>query len=144
MSKYQLSCTIGTSDPTTKLGLEIWLDDFPIFNLDHVTETMPLKFEIEEDEADHELRFVMKNKSANDTVLDADGNIIKDATITISDVAFDDIKLGQVFIDRAVYTHDYNGSKSEVKDKFYGEMGCNGTVSLAYNTPTYIWLLEAL
>ena len=32
MSTYKLSCTIGTTDPTAMLGLEVWLDDLPIFN----------------------------------------------------------------------------------------------------------------
>jgi len=145
MSKYQLSCTVGTTDPTAKLGLEIWIDNQLLFDADHIThESMPLAFDLEEDEAHHELRFVMKGKIAEHTKLDANGTIIKDAVITIDHVAFDDIELNQVFVDHAVYSHDFNGTQSQIATKFYGIMGCNGTVALDYVTPTYLWLLEVM
>ena len=98
--------------------------------------------DVAEDEADHELRFVMKNKTVAHTQIDLSGNIVTDARLTISDVAFDEIKLGQMFIDQTQYTHDFNGSQPEITDRFYGEMGCNGTVSLQFTTPIYLWLLE--
>jgi hypothetical protein len=41
-----------------------------------------------------------------------------------------------------VYEHDYNGTGTLTQEKFYGQMGCNGTVSLAFCTPIYMWLLE--
>jgi len=49
-----------------------------------------------------------------------------------------------VFIDHATYTHNFNGTQAETTDKFYGEMGCNGTVSLRFTTPIYLWLLETM
>jgi riboflavin synthase len=142
MSTYQISCQIGNTDPSAKLGLEIWIDNQQIFNSDHITEKTPLTFDVAEDEADHELRFVMKNKTVAHTQIDLSGNIVTDARLTISDVAFDEIKLGQMFIDQTQYTHDFNGSQPEITDRFYGEMGCNGTVSLQFTTPIYLWLLE--
>jgi len=42
----------------------------------------------------------------------------------------------------AQYQHDFNGTGNPTIDKFYGEMGCNGTVSLKFTTPIYLWLLE--
>ena len=143
MTTYQISCVIGTTDPTAQLGLTIYLDSHVLFNSDHVTQThLPLTFDLEEDEAKHELQFVMKNKSVNDTVVDKNGNIVRDARLIISNLTFEEIALNQIFIDHAVYTHDFNGSQNEIKDKFYGEMGCNGTVSLEYTTPVYLWFLE--
>ena len=59
-------------------------------------------------------------------------------------LAFDEIELKQIFIDHAVYTHNFNGTQTEIQDKFYGEMGCNGTVSFKFTTPVYLWLLENL
>jgi hypothetical protein len=44
--------------------------------------------------------------------------------------------------EQAVYTHDFNGTQQEIQDEFYSEMGCNGTVSLKFSTPIYLWLLE--
>lgn len=138
----KISCSIGTTDPSAKIGLEIWLDDLPIFNVAHVTETTPITYEFAEDEADHVLRFVMKNKTHEDTIVDEDGNIVKDVCLTVSNLSFEDIQLEHVFLTKAVYTHDFNGTQNEVKDKFYGSMGCNGEVSLQFTTPVYLWLLE--
>ena len=84
----------------------------------------------------------MKNKTTDHTQIDEHGTIIQDAVIKINNLCFDEIELGQVFIDHAEYVHDFNGTKNIITDKFYGEMGCNGTVSLKFTTPIYIWLLE--
>ena len=137
----KISCTIGTNNPAAELGLEVWLDDQQLFDTNHVN-NQQLEWQIVEDEADHELRFIMKNKTIDHTQIDTNGNIIKDATIKINDLSFDEIALGQVFIDHAEYAHDFNGTKDSVTEKFYGEMGCNGTVSLKFSMPIYIWLLE--
>ena len=142
MTTYQLACTIGTTDPNAELGLEIWIDDQQLFSTEHVADTQQLTFDIEEDEAEHELRFVMKNKTFAHTTIDDQGNIISDARLTIADITFDEIKLGQIFVDLATYKHNFNGTQPETVGKFYGEMGCNGSVSLKFATPIYLWLLE--
>jgi hypothetical protein len=67
---------------------------------------------------------------------------VSDATLAISNLAFDEIKLGHMVTKLATYDHDFNGTKAPVQDRFYGEMGCNGTVSLGFTTPIYLWLLE--
>jgi hypothetical protein len=95
-----------------------------------------------EDDAEHELRIVMKHKTPDHTELDDAENIIRDAMLTVSDLKFDEIALGKVFLDKSVYTHDFNGSGESVQDQFFGDMGCNGTVSLKFSTPAYLWLLE--
>ena len=137
----KISCTIGATNAATKLGLEIWLDDQQLFDTNHVS-AQQLEWSIKEDEGDHELRFIMKNKTIDHTQLDEHGQIIQDHRITIQNLCFDEIALGQLFVDHAEYTHDFNGTKDIITDKFYGEMGCNGTVSLKFTTPMYIWLLE--
>ena len=86
----------------------------------------------------------MKGKTAEHTKLDETGNIAQDANITIKDIAFDEIELKQVFVDHAEYTHDFNGTQTATTEKFYGTMGCNGTVSLKLTTPIYLWLLESM
>ena len=142
MSTYQISCTVGTADPTAPLGLEVWLDQDQLCNIEHVTEEMPLVFNVEDIEGNHELRFIMKGKTTAHTVIDNDGNIIKDAGVTISEVAFDDIKINYILTNISRYAHDFNGTQSPVVDKFYGYMGCNGVVNLPFTTPIYLWLLE--
>jgi hypothetical protein len=135
---------IGTTNNTVPLGMEIWLDDQKIFNQDWVTESQTISYDMSDLDAEHELRVVMKYKTADHTKVDESGSIVEDACLTVSDLAFDDIVLGHILIEKAVYTHNFNGNGETVQDKFFGEMGCNGTVSLKFTTPMYLWLLENL
>ena len=138
----KISCTVASTDYQCPLGMEVWLDSQQLFNSDHVAESMDLEWPIVDDEAEHELRFVMKNKTIDHTQVDAQGTITQDARLIVQNVCFDEIALGQLFIDHTEYTHDFNGTQPMTTVKFYGEMGCNGTVSLKFRTPIYLWLLE--
>lgn len=139
-----ISCKISSSDTTVPLGLEVWIDDLLIYNIEHLDESVDINHEISDDDADHELKFLLKNKTSEHTKVDEAGNITQDAVLTISDLQFDDIALQQLFYDHAIYVHDFNGSQPEIQDKFYGHFGCNGTVSLKFSTPVYLWLLDNL
>ena len=86
----------------------------------------------------------MTGKTGADTKIDDQGNIVNDACLTVTNVTFEEIELNQLFADNAVYTHDFNGSQAETQGKLYGTMGCNGTVSLEFTTPIYLWLLEKM
>jgi len=142
--QVQLACTVTSLDPTATIGLEIWLDDTQIYNTEHVTDPVNVTHDFEDTEGNHQLQFVMKNKTSEHTTIDELGNIIKDCRICIKHLSFDSIELGQIFIEQAVYAHNFNGTADTIMDKFYGEMGCNGTVTLAFTTPVYLWLLENL
>ena len=143
METAQISFELSTSDAAVPLAFEAWIDDQCIFKTDHVTETVQVSYDLpEEDDAQHSLRLVMSGKTEKHTVVDEQGNITQDARLSVSGVGFDEIELGQVFLDRAVYTHNFNGTGESVDDQFFGEMGCNGTVELKFSSPVYIWLLE--
>jgi hypothetical protein len=135
---------VSTTDPQATLGFEAWIDNNKFFDTDHVTQTQDVGVEIIDDEAEHVLRLVMKNKTSADTKVNAAGEIVQDARLIIEDVAFDEIKLGYVFTKLAKYTHNFNGTGAETQENFYSEIGCNGTVRLEFNTPVYLWLLEHL
>jgi hypothetical protein len=60
----------------------------------------------------------------------------------VSNIQFDGIDCQYLTTTLAQYQHDFNGTGNPTIDKFYGEMGCNGTVSLKFTTPIYLWLLE--
>jgi hypothetical protein len=137
-----ISCQIDTTDASAVLGLEVWVDDQKFFDTDHVQAAEKISIELVENESEHELRFVMKNKSSEHTKIDSNGNIIKDASLTITNLTFDEMPLGHMLVDHAAYTHDFNGTGAVTDSKFYSEMGCNGTVSLKFSTPIYLWLLE--
>jgi hypothetical protein len=138
----KISCVVDTTDCESALGMEIWLNNQQIFNQDWVTESQTISYEFSDLDAEHELRFVMKNKTVDHTKVDESGSIIKDACLIISDLAFDEIALGHIVTEKATYTHDFNGNDSLTQHKFFGQMGCNGVVSLKFTTPMYLWLLE--
>jgi len=137
-----ISCRIGTTDASASLGFEAWVDDHKFFDTDHVTESQIISVDVDDSEGQHELRFVLKNKNQSHTRIDSDGNILSDSFITVKDVTFDDIKIGHTLTKLAEYRHNFNGTGTETTEKFFGSLGCNGTVSLRFTTPLYMWWLE--
>jgi hypothetical protein len=142
MNKISVSFDLTSSDYTIPLGFEVLLNEVVLFSVDHVIEATPIKLEIDDDEGEHEFKFVMKNKTHEHTVVDNDGNIVTDAMLSIANVKFDQITMDYTFSKNSVYYHDFNGSQDPIEDKFFGEMGCNGHISLRFTTPMYLWLLE--
>ena len=142
METIKFNCKISPTDPIIPLGIEIWLDDFKFFDQTHIDQDYAVEHEISDDDGDHELKFVLKNKKSDHTQVDAQGNILSDAVLSITDISFDSVDCDYLISTLARYHHDYNGSQAPVIDKFYGNIGCNGTVSLKFSTPIYIWLLE--
>jgi hypothetical protein len=140
--QLKIACSISSTDPEAQIGLEIWIDGNQIYDSEHVADPIAFAHEVDCADGDHLLRFVMKNKTSAHTTIDSTGAITKDSCICIENLSFDEIKLGQIFIENAVYQHNFNGNGDTIKDGFYGRMGCNGTVSLSFVTPIYIWLLE--
>ena len=130
------------ADTTIPLGFEVLLDGKSMFKTDHVTGPCQVTFDITDDEATHQLQFVMTGKTADHTKIDEQGNITSDALLKISNILVDDIILDQMLNNMIEYTHDFNGTQDPIKDKFYGAMGCNGTATLEFTTPFYLWLLE--
>lgn len=143
-STAKFGFSITPSDPAVPLGMEVWLDGDKIFDQAHVSQTETVEHDLSDLDGEHELRFVLKNKLRNHTQLDADKNIIKDASIRIDDIMFEEINIKQIVIDQAEYRHNFNGHGADTTEKFYGEMGCNGTVTLKFSTPIYLWLLEKM
>ena len=141
-STFVVSFDLDTTDTTVVLGFEAWIDDKKFHDIDHVAGRQQISMAIPDDEAEHELLLIMKNKTIEHTQIDEAGNIISDAKLTVTNVAFDDIQLGHMLTEKATYAHDFNGTGVMGQHKFYGEMGCNGTVSLKFSTPIYLWLLE--
>jgi hypothetical protein len=137
-----VSFDIAPSDSACPLGVEVWIDQQQIFNTEHLIAAETVKFEVEDDDDSHELRVILKNKLPEHTKVSAEGSIVQDAVITVSRIEFDKISVDQVVQEQAVYHHDFNGSAAPVQAQFYGSMGCNGTLSLKFATPIYIWLLE--
>lgn len=144
-NKFTITADIDTNSTDVPLGLEVWVDDKLLQNIDSVTGPTTISVEVEDaDDVEHELKIVLKNKTQEHTTVDESGNILKDSTVEIKNIKFDEIELGHMFFEQAVYHHNFNGNGPDTTDKFYGTMGCNGSVVLKFTTPMYLWLLESM
>jgi len=142
MEFSKISFNVETSDVSCPLSMEIWLDNDLLLKNPHIQEKIKFTHAINDNEGDHKLRIVLQGKTLDHTQIDADGNIVKDATLQISNVVIDEIDINQLFLDKCVYTHNFNGTQPEIADTFHGVAGCNGTISFEFSTPIYLWLLE--
>ena len=142
METVQISFDVETSDAECPLGIQIWLNDSLLVDHPHVKEKIAFAHDISDDDGEIQLRIVMSGKTADHTQVDDQGNIIKDATLQISTVTIDGIDINQLFLEKCVYTHDFNGTQPEIQDTFHGVAGCNGTIVFEFTTPIYLWLLE--
>jgi hypothetical protein len=124
------------------MGVEIRLDDAVLLSNHHIQEKIRFSHDIVDNDGEHDLRIVISGKTTEHTTIDQDGNILKDATVQISNVVIEDLDVHQLFLDKTVYTHDFNGTQPETQDTFHGIAGCNGTISFKFTTPIYLWLLE--
>jgi len=137
-----ISVDVAGSPTEFPLGLEIWLNNTIVHDFNPGATVETYQITLTDDESEHELKFVLKNKTESHTQIDEDGNIISDATVTIDNLTFNGISIGYVFNELATYTHNINGNGAESVDKFFNTIGCNGTVSLKFTSPIYLWLLE--
>ena len=121
--------------------LRVSVDDRVLFAGDPIG-SHDLVVSISDDDGQHQLQFQLSGKTSDHTEIGPDGNILQDTVITVSDIAFDEIQLGHMVSELSSYQHDLNGTGPTVQDQFFGVMGCNGTMSLPFTTPIYLWLLE--
>ena len=142
METVQNSFDVETSNSECPLGIQIWLDDSLLLDHPHVQEKIAFAHDMSDDDGEHQLRIVILGKTADHTRVDDQGNIIKDATLQLSTVTIDGIDVNQLFLEKCVYTHDFNGTQPEIEDTFHGVAGCNGTIVFEFTTPICLWLLE--
>ena len=139
----QISFDINTSDHTAEIAVAVYIDSICVFKTLHYQLAQKIQFSVSDDEeGEHELQIEISGKNANHTTIDSEGNIVKDVVIQLSNFEIDNLDVNQLFLEKCVYTHDFNGTSKATENKFYGELGCNGTVSLKFTTPMYLWLLE--
>jgi hypothetical protein len=144
MQQSKFSFELTSTNPAAGLGFEVWINDRCVVDTDHVTESMLITDILPSDtvEAEHILKLVLKHKKAEHTKISESGEILDDACLNISKLKFDDVELGINILQTAVYCHNFNNTSAETRHKFFGTMGCNGTVELKFSTPIYLWLLE--
>jgi len=144
METVEIEFNLTSTDYSAKLGFSVALDEKTIIDILHVDKETPVTLKIKVDNGDHKLKFTMKNKTTDHTTVDENEQIIKDACLTISNFTIDSVELGHTFLEQCKYHHDFNGTQDPVVVKFYGDMGCNGTLAFSFATPVYDWILETI
>jgi hypothetical protein len=143
MEQSKFSFQLTPTNPTAGLGFEVWLNDQCVFDTDHVAQSLTITGDLPNDsvETEHTLKMVLKHKQAEHTKINDTGDITQDACLEIFNWTFNGVELGPLVSHLTVYEHDFNSNSEKIKDKFFGTMGCNGTVELKFSTPIYLWLL---
>jgi hypothetical protein len=141
-NQIPIRCSISTSDPTVALTMRVALNGHIVMETAAVTGTVEFEHWIYDAEQQYELTFEMTGKTQEHTVLDESGAIVQDAHLNLCKFSIDDVDI--VDWSKFDYNHNFNGTGDAVTDKFYGYMGCNGTVTVKFSTPIYLWLLENL
>jgi hypothetical protein len=141
MEMCKLSLEI--SAPGGHIGVQIRLDTQVVFDSHNALNKQVIEYTFRDlVDATHVLEIEMMGKLPTDTKIDLQGNILSDKSITVENLAFDEIALGHLVTELATYTHNFNGSQDTIQDQFFGSMGCNGIVKLEFTSPVYLWMLE--
>jgi hypothetical protein len=140
MEKSRISLEAHATGPD--LFLNFWFDGEQIDTMKLTQDTQAFSHDFVDDNTTHVFEIELIGKLPEHTQIDEHGNIIQDRVVEITRVALDDIELGHLVTETAIYHHDSNGTTDARTDRFYGTMGCNGRVELKFTTPIYMWLLE--
>jgi hypothetical protein len=129
-----------------KPQFSVWLDDHVVIQSEIASAAEQIvSFERRVDEGEHELKIRLENKTNDDTVVE-NGEVVKDMLLNIDDITIDDISLGNLLWS-AEYVLDrpqlYKGQEIDHLDGCVN-LGWNGTYTLKFTSPFYIWLLEKL
>ena len=151
--KLELYATMWDKPPHA----EILIDEKCHFNGDITgSESQPtlIEFTQEFDEdSSHNLIIKRSNKDNKQTIVNENGDLIKDQLLHIKSIEIDEINIGALVYD-GVYTPQYpspwasqqreTGITLPESLKNVTQMGHNGEWKLQFASPFYMWLLENL
>jgi hypothetical protein len=151
--KLELYATMWDKPPHA----EIIVGDKSYYNDDITgTEDKPNVIEFEvglEEDKEHSLIIKRTNKGKNQTVVNENGDLLKDQLLHIKSIEIDEIVIGALVYE-GVYTPEYPepwatqqkeaGVELEKSFKNVTQIGHNGTWEFKFATPFYMWLLENL
>ena len=124
----------------------IWLDDHAVIQSEIAsTAQQPVAFERTIDEGPHTLKIRLENKTNADTNI-RNGEVVDDMLLNIDEITIDDISLGNLLWSAEYildHPQDYKGKTITKLDNCVN-LGWNGTYTLKFASPFYIWLLEKL
>ena len=106
-----------------------------------------------EEDKQHTLTLKRGGKDNHQTIVNEKGDILKDQLLHIKSIEIDEIDIGALVFE-GVYTPKYpepwatqqaeQGNKLPETLKNVTQMGHNGTWSMSFASPFYMWLLENL
>ena len=98
------------------------------------------EFDVDVEEGSATLKIRLENKDWTDTIQNEDKTeIVKDMLLNIKSVEIDEIDLANMIYTKTEFVGD--DADRPVLDKCI-ELGWNGTWTLPFESPFYIWLLE--
>ena len=142
--KIKISVDLVNKFACADLNVELLVDNQSFYNNKVIPGTHSLEHIVDLDDGNHTFSIVLSGKNTEHTKVNETGQIISDVLIEATNVCFDDINIDQLISEQAVYTHNNNDTAELTEHKFYGPMGCNGTVTLNFTSPFYLWLLESM
>ena len=111
-------------------------------------EVVYIEFDSEYNSDSGTLKIQLLNKTDEDTIENEDLTVIlKDMLLNIVSIEVDEIDLGQILYEHSEYVPDFPvvfaGETTQLVKKCIN-LGWNGTWSLTWDNPFYIWLLEKI
>lgn len=152
VEKETLHFKIGVSGSywDKKPHYTVWLDDQKHADATisgHSNEVEFVEFDAEIVEGAHEFKIRLENKSDRDVEKDGHGNIINDMLLNIESIEIDNIDLGSLLWTASEFRADkekiVNGEDMSLL-KNCVNLGWNGTYTIKFDSPFYLWLLENL
>ena len=140
--KLPISFELSSTDYDTKLAFSVNHNKQTIFKTDHVNQPQQINLLLDHGDEDQTLSFRMSGKLQEHTVLDAQGNIVKDSAIITDKFLLDGYELKTMFNTNCKYYHDNNGNTDLETSTYDNYMGCNGVVVFQFSSPGYIWILK--
>ena len=97
------------------------------------------------EDQEYVLEIRLGNKESSDTIQDDDGNIVNDLLLNIKSIEIDDIDIGALIWSKSTFYPDkpqkFNGAVIQELTNCVN-LGWNGTYTIKFTSPLYIWLLE--
>jgi len=151
--KFKLYATMWDQPPI----VEILINNKSYFKQEvTATEAKPQIVEFSadlEEQKEYNLVVHRSNKNKGQTVVNEKGDIIKDQMLHIKDIEIDEIDIGALIFE-GVYKPNYpepwateaRAKGVDLPETFKNSptMGHNGTWTLTFSSPFYMWLLENL
>ena len=141
MEKVKFSITLGSDYQTVPPRARVTIADRKIFEGPVSGDILIIDPAELENDSNFQLRIELLDKQPEHTILDVQGNILKDSILTIKKIIIEDIEIqSNLSLDQEKFYYEHSGGKHQL----YDSLGVNGTAVINFSTPFYIWLLETI